>query len=309
MSGEKNLWEVTADGNMITQMRLLDRDEKYINEKASDFEMLEEWLRIFPQLKGNKHASDFAKRLDNAMGSHIDERALTASGASALWRIYNGCECELDYSDDTPDLCFGIVPENNFICGEKDNISVNLNQTMTQESHDRPSSFEELANNVIKSIKSRDSDDICHICLALSDDRFVRPDRYHAGVAASKLMCGEKCNKKELDVLICQIVCELICHNVFSQIHLHIKASLSVIGELAAFLSAHNMSARIYAACDIRSSPSDILNTCLRSTKKCYITPHVFVSKNDTVHDTKKFLSALANIYPIGAVNVTISSE
>ena len=301
---DKNLWECICDDEMLEFMRLLGCDEKYINQKASDYEMFAEFCRMFEDFSGSNVRHRFLERLNDAVGVNVDEKYVTEENAPLLWRRYNGEQCEFGSPLSEPKTVKHHIAYKLKNSNEKLNNIFDLCEAVLYAIKTGRASIDDIHKYVENHVISKNYDENISFVITVKNDSFVRPDRYHASLALNKQIRGEKCNKSEYDILIYQILCELLCRAGRRSYELHISGNMNCVGDLAEYLSLHNMRAKIYARCQAGVPCEEVLSLCRRSTDKCHIFPEFVVTKNNIKDQKLCYFDDLARVYPIGAIAI-----
>ena len=148
---------------------------------------------------------------------------------------------------------------------------------------------------------------IIAVKMTLDSATFTPPNKYSAECVRQKILNGEKCNNAEIDLFKTQLLCDIILTNNRGKIYVFVdvKSAPSVISELAVFLEKHKMYARIFLKVHPDHAPDSIVAACFSSPKNVLVTPYLNLpdDKSERIR-FKRFLTALAAIYPIGAVKV-----
>ncbi len=278
---EKNIWRSAGNKRLTEAMRLCGCDERFFDGRASDYECLCEFLRVAERLRGHEALDSFLETVNSRMEATLSYDELIAENATWIWTGGEKGRC-----------AFG--RKNNDIIVEKYNF-----EKMTAVLNDIKKEHSELEDFVAELKK-----DICenkmNVFARLSGKNFAAPNPY----LAKRIY--DNCQKIQDDVLICQILCEIMldknCRK--TQIYLDTDGNYEYVRQYVEFLDKHRMSARISVMVRAEDNVDNILEACRSSTRKCFVTPCILVTNNDTCEKLSEFRSRLSKIYPIGMLEV-----
>lgn len=286
----ENIWEYIRGEDAAEAMRLVGCDEKYISGDASDFEKFREWLSVIALFEGSETSKIACEKIGFAIGETLMPEQINACCAGEIWRKYALINS----------FCFEGLPFNS--CEEKDNYI---------PSYRRENITADFFNNTVPMLScidllSKDAEEKRNVQIFLEkaikvdffEGEFNRPDRYSAERALEKIIVGEKCNYKENNLLLCQLVCEIIYAKKDNTPNFvfDIKKGCECAEGLIKYLVKRELEARIYLLIDSTVPPSKVRELCFCGSRKCFVTP--LVLKNDS-----EYLDALAQIYPRGLIS------
>ncbi len=217
----ENISEFLIDSSKIGMIKLLDRDEKYKNEKASDFELLKEWEEILPLCQGS-----------GAAGLYEAEKkwlCVNDMGIFDRWNIGSERVKTMDFSIYSAPT--DQIQIHRFV---SDFIKSSVKET------DLFSSLISQMKSVIEASKQEEF----HLILNLSDAPFLRPNPYAAGQILEKKICGEKCNDSEESLLLLQSSISLIRSIKSAKkivLHIYAEASYNSVFETIEYLAEHRL--------------------------------------------------------------------
>lgn len=285
----ENIWEYIRGDDVAEAMRLVGCDEKYISGNASDFEKFREWHSILPLFEGCETMEKSCKRIGVAIGEELTLARMWEYTAPLIWQKYTSLNSSV-YVDLTIKKC-----------DEKNNYRSSCRVENTTVDY-----FNKSAD-ILSFAKCLDGgygeDDMIAenlekpITVRFFDGEFDRPDRYAAENALKRILLGEKCNNKEKNILLCQLVCEIIYakKDNYPIFVFDVKNGSACTEGLIKYLVKRSLGARIYLLTDIGIQPQEVRALCLLGNRDCFVTP--LIAENDT-----EYLRELGKIYPRGLI-------
>lgn len=252
----------------------------------SDFEKLSVFCDLVPMCRG-------LTVCEEALNAAHELSDVSADGeeksASELWMRYNElCGCEpYEKADVKYETCQPY-------CVEKYNFQGGVE--LTRKTCAGKGGYAELVRRTKQSLRGG------YITVRMGKEKFSPPNRYIAEGVYNKLKKDEKCNNNEINCLFSQLLCEILCDKKcnIKGILLDVRYSPEYALEFIGYLHRHNMRGRIFVGVGTSAPVELIANICARSTADALITPIIFMRKNDNAIENKRFLDALAGVYPIG---------
>ena len=286
----ENIWEYIRDEDVAEAMRLVGCEEKYISGGASDFEKLREWLSVLVLFEGSETAKKSCEKIGLAIKEELTPDKINACSAACIWQKYASLN-SLALEELSLNCCEG-----------KDNYTPSCKrENITADFFNNTTPISSLAVLLSKDVKEKGNVEISlekpiDVCLFEGD--FNRPDRYSAEKVLKKIENGEKCNNKENNLLLCQLICEIIYakKDNYPRFVFDIKKGSECAEGLIKYLVKRELRARIYLLIDSTVPPSRVRELCLCGSRECFVTP--LVSENYS-----ECLDSLALIYPRGMIN------
>ena len=285
-----NISELLMDTSKINMLRLLNRDEKYKRELAADFELLREWEEVLPLCKGSGAAALYEAETE-WLG--VKEMSL-----ADRWRIGSERIGNTDFSPFR--MPSDQIHLSSFVSEFAKNVS-NSQGTLSQ-----------LTAQMVETVKSNNSKEF-HLILKLSDTPFLRPNPYGAEQVLGRMICGEKCKKSEISMLLLQGVISLCRSLKNSQnlvLHLYAEEGYGSVFEAVAYLREHKLFSgelRIGIFLDsARSAYSELcrLYESLSREEPLGIRTELLLTVSDFADGLSERISALFRLYPRGGVTL-----
>lgn len=286
----ENIWEYISGDDVAEAMRLVGCEEKYISGDAADFEKLREWLSVLVLFEGSETAKKACKKIGLAIKEELTPDKINACSAACIWKKYASQnllaleELSLKY------------------CEEKDNYTPScIREDVTADFFNNVASVLSFVPLITKGAEEKKNiENILEKPIEVNffEGEFNRPDRYSAEKVLKKIENGEKCNNKENNLLLCQLICEIIYakKDNYPRFVFDIKKGSECAEGLIKYLVKRELRARIYLLIDSTVPPSRVRELCLCGSRECFVTP--LVSENDS-----ECLDSLALIYPRGMIN------
>ena len=208
----KNISNSLGFCEKIRIMRELHCDEKYINEKASDFELFDEWERVACLAAGHKELSAYLSQLEDLKLSALKFGEYSRKGSCQRWACANG-----GFYENEPDMS-RIEEENN----RKNPYSVapafrvDIDKTVSKYVIDCME-YNALVEKISTEVFNEENIDISMQINTVGCE-FNRPDPYSARCVFEAIKRGEKYNKSQELLLAMQILAELLYRNENSRI-------------------------------------------------------------------------------------------
>ncbi len=293
----RNLWRDIVCEGTAKLFYPLELGGKY--ERGSDFERFALWCACYPYFDGNRVAERMKKLLEQSLGEAVEKEFITPQNSVKMWRWW--CDIHLTQSgahdrynaENCDENCQSLFESFQLVCCDEKSKNIS-----------KETDIDRLAL-MGASVVETDGDII--VKMTLDSGMFTRPDRYHAERARQKILNGEKCNHSKMDLLKIQLLCDIILSNKCGKVYVYIdaKGEPSVALELATFLEKHKMYSRIYLKVRPEDDPQSVASACLSSPENVLVTPFLTLPTHESEQaQFERFLSALAAVYPIGAVEI-----
>ena len=187
-------WCMSEDKRQM--MQFLNCDEKYNNERASDFELFAEWERILPLCIGTGSAELYFEQLA-LLG--IEERTLGENCPSAgeLWQKGNAVLCEKRES-------IIKIEYQKYLENQGFNVS-DFIMNFTKETSETIQELSDAATRICEELPENGK-----ILFCADGTRYARPDRYHASLLWQRLCRDEKLNGEDFFALAFQLLIEVL---------------------------------------------------------------------------------------------------
>ncbi|MBQ2999433.1 MAG: hypothetical protein IJD64_03130 [Clostridia bacterium] len=271
-AGTENLGTWCMSEDKREAMKLLGCDEKYDNDRASDFEMLAEWERLLPFCAGMGSVALYQKQL-SLLG--LSERE-NGQNICDFWRAGN----EKLNADLLP---YFTNKYKEFI--ENQGIDVfELITNIVKKDVAKHLSFLDVVGDICQNVSSASE----HGAVLRFDAfglSYLRPDRYHAELFWKKLVCDEKLNEEEMFVLRFQTLIEVLLFLKEKKIPstLRFLANHSLLREqtISYLQNHHLMLGEIRFGVSLSESVSTLLPLCRLSNTELRILPELLLRPSE----------------------------
>lgn len=249
---EKNLWRFILNDEILEIMKLLGCSEKYIDDRASDFEAFREWIDAYPYMKGNVVADRTAEKIGRLVDLPAVE--IPTCDAAFLW----GCHCGNKAKNNDEKLYLSSKPIRVLGCVEKEKIMspfVDVSNLLSRTDVDKYKSIDEFE----KYIENIGFD---QFGMRVVGGEFVRPDSYHCHECYSKYISGEKLQS---DFISSQILLDMIYRKKCEIIHLTVddEKGRNWANEFIKYISFRELNVKIAVHFYKCISPEQVKETCL----------------------------------------------
>lgn len=267
-------------------------DEKYINGRASAYELFCEWERVLPLIEGTAQFENYKKEL-SALGFELPNFSENSKSLSKKrWIEINKSNFFGTFEDDGKQIFDGKIYE----YSEKKTIKNPLNLLKIVSKYtNNCQSFAELCDSVTREIINPESLEF-NILFDLCKAEYKRPDRYSAEQIFNRLNSDEKLNSEELFAFYAQILIELLIKAKDKKIILHFSKStpLECIDSFLAYLSFRDL---FRGQVLIEVDNDTDMKLFFKTVKKLYPDVMIFPKINSSVSDP----TPLYKIYPRAA--------
>ena len=288
----KNISKNRENQNKIKILLELHSDEKYINGKASDFELFDEWERCLPLMAGHKEVLKYKKELETLGIPCLKFGEYSRSGSCARWKIIHS-----ESYEEKENNCFFEEPmlECKTPKSEKyDRFSINENVSKYVT---ECKNYKELTHKIIREATEGKNGEVC-IEIDAYKAPYKRPDPHTAELAFNDLASGEKYNYVSIQTLCISIFIELLLGDRQHKIHeVYIRANGNAECASALLEYIHGRGFFV-GAVSLEILPEFDVNTLSALTERVY--PEILITPILEHFDVEP-LKTFAKNYPIGA--------
>lgn len=226
----KNIFEYVNMHNKIGILLELYSDEKYINKKASDFELFDEWERCLYLAAGHSAVSEYAEELESLGLARLKFGEYSRAEACDRWkRIHSDgyedeeksacCEVSALEEADEPVTCFCEI-----------NIERDVSKYIINCEN-----YKELLTRITR-MDITEENRRSSVIVDISEMSYSRPDPHSAELLFEGIKSDEKYNIKNIQKLCVSILIELLLSEKINEIHIKAANNSECAGALLEYI-------------------------------------------------------------------------